>query len=241
MNPFAGTHFAKLVLHRSGGWSGIAYMCWSSAPLSILDRCKDQFLSLAEMRLVNDLRFDRRRRSFLLGRYCAKESLGALLCRRDFASIDVVPGVFTQPVVLNSGPRASVSISHTDHRAAALAFDSTHPMGLDIEHVDGDKTGAIEAQLTASEKMIADSLSQDRIETRFVLWAMKEALAKVLLTGLMTPLSIYELATMAFDHHVWRATFRNFAQYQAVALLVHRHVVAVALPRKTDIKIAMLR
>jgi 4'-phosphopantetheinyl transferase len=240
VSRFAGTHFAKLMLQRPGGWTGLAHICWSSVPLEILDRCKDQFLSLAESRLATDLKFDRRRRTFLLGRYCAKESLAALLHRRDFTSIDVIPGVFAQPVVLNSGSRASVSISHTDDSAAALAFDSTHPMGLDIECLDEEKASAVEAQLTAKEKIMVASLSQNRSEARFVSWAMKEALSKVLLTGLMTPLPIYEIATMVTEDDVWRATFRNFGQYQAVALLVRRHVVALALPKNTQIQISML-
>jgi 4'-phosphopantetheinyl transferase len=241
VSPFTGTHFARLMLQRHDGWTGFAYLCWSSASLELLDRCKDRFLSPAELRLAQQFHFDRRRRAFLLGRYCAKEALAALLRKREFAAIDIIPGVFNQPVIVNPGARASVSISHTDHIAAALAFDSTHPMGLDIERLNEGHIGAIDAQLTSNEKLMTATSSSDGPKTQFVLWTMKEALAKVLLTGLMTPLSIYELAEIVRDRKSWRATFKNFGQYQAAALSVHGHIIAVALPRKTDLTVDIFR
>jgi 4'-phosphopantetheinyl transferase len=209
--------------------------------LQILEQYKDQFLSSAELSLAHKLSSERRRCDFLLGRYCAKRSISALLGEQQLASIDIAPGVFNQPVVRGIIGQCNVSIAHAPGIAAALAFDCAHPMGLDIERLDSDNVSTIESQLTSHERILVDSCSLERVEAHFVLWTMKEALAKILLTGLMTPLSIYEVDVLTRQKKSWRGTFKNFAQYHAAAVSARGYVVSLAFPRRTVAEVAMLR
>lgn len=181
---------------------------------------------------------DRRRQGFLLGRYCAKIAL----CRHanvdDPRSLWLVRGVFDFPLVRGAEPaHAAVSISHSAGWGAAIAFDERHPLGVDIQDLGPDSIDTARSQLTEREKELPLlGTAADQVGPVLV-WAMKEALSKVLRTGLMTPLEVYEIETLSHEGERWTATFTNFAQYQAVAFLLPGSVLAFALPKRSQVEI----
>jgi phosphopantetheinyl transferase len=196
---------------------------------------KDTFLHPDEILLNEKHLVEARQYSFLLGRLCAKEALVGLIGRDSRTSIAVLPGVFQQPVVrATHGINACVSISHTNRIAAALAFDEAHPMGVDIEVVTQEQAATIETKLTHREKRLIAHYRRKPHELFFVIWTMKEALAKVLRTGLMTDPSILEITELFAEKESWRGIFGNFAQYGAHAFALRDHIFAFALPRRTN-------
>src|SRR5882762_1639419 len=80
-----------------------------------LNELADELLGPTEIAYFSTLKFARRQRSYLLGRYAAKLALRDLLNEPDLRAIEVARGVFDQPIVLSPQNLAwSVTISHTD-------------------------------------------------------------------------------------------------------------------------------
>jgi phosphopantetheinyl transferase len=110
-------------------------------------------------------------------------------------------------------------------------------MGIDIEKVQVDKCRVMECQMTLREKnMIKEvSFSYDRLLT--LLWTVKEALSKILRTGLTTPFHIFEINRIESksDHSI--CFFENFGQYKAISFDVGVHVCSLVIPKRTEITI----
>jgi 4'-phosphopantetheinyl transferase EntD len=223
-----------LTLRRPNGWIGKASISWSNASLQALLNREEEFLSEGEKLLCGTSVVAARRRTFLIGRYCAKEALCLLTGMLSCKCFSISRGVFHQPVVRAvAGLDANVSIAHTEKLGAALAFDRCHPMGLDIELVDPQGVGIIFDQLTATEK----ELGSRQTEVYFIIWTMKEALAKALLIGLMAPMAILEISDIEREDNFWHGTFTNFPQYHSYAFAFREHFFAIALPRNTNLYI----
>lgn len=182
----------------------------------------------------------KRKHSFVLGRYCAKQAISAYtrMAEPQLRQIWVQPGVFQQPVIML--PRTEplqITITHCDHIAAAIAFPEAHPLGIDLEKIDSANVSAIESQITASEKqMIADtSLEYEAALT--MLWTSKESLSKILKTGLMTPLPVYEINHMDIRPDCIVTSYTNFAQYGTVSFRIGRHMCSITHPKRTEFKV----
>lgn len=197
------------------------------APQFLCDREQAEFAGLAE----------RRRQSFLLGRYCAKTALCSHTGTKAPGAFWIDKGVFGFPLVRGSAT-AGVSLSHSEDWGCALAYDDRHPMGVDIQCVRHDLATAAATQLTQWEQALSTLAATDPVTGAFVVWSIKEALSKVLRTGLMTPSVLYELKTLDQPGTHWEATFRNFAQYRALAFALPGAVLAIALPARSRVDIA---
>ncbi|MEM9674248.1 MAG: 4'-phosphopantetheinyl transferase family protein [Cyclobacteriaceae bacterium] len=211
------------------------------AILGILDRAafnnipkKEVFLHNQELAYYKELQYEQKRRSYLAGRYIAKKCLAQLSENENLDEIWIRSGVFDQPVVSGGMPNPpSVSISHTKEVAACIVSPREHPMGLDAEDIGFHKADIIESQLTSHEKSLCQDRNIDISHFYVFLWTAKEALSKVLTTGLMTPLSIYQIETMNFynDHIV--STFLNFGQYKAITFWKNSTIFSIVLPKNT--------
>jgi len=81
------------------------------------------FLGPGEREYFSTLKFVRRRQSYLLGRYAAKMAVAHQVGEIDLRAIEILRGVFEQPIVhCVRSDGWCVSISHADTLAAALAF-----------------------------------------------------------------------------------------------------------------------
>ncbi|WP_088835124.1 4'-phosphopantetheinyl transferase family protein [Paenibacillus tyrfis] len=182
----------------------------------------------------------KRKHDFVLGRYCAKQAISAYnrMAEPQLGQIWVQQGVFQQPVIML--PRTEplqITITHCDHIAATIAFPEAHPLGIDLEKIDGANVSAIESQITASEKhMIADT-PLDYEAALTMLWTSKESLSKILKTGLMTPLPVYEINHMDINQDCIVTSYTNFAQYSAVSFRVGRHMCSITHPKRTEFKV----
>jgi 4'-phosphopantetheinyl transferase len=200
-----------------------------------LDQVAAELLGPTEAAYYSSLRFERRQRSYLLGRYAAKLALSEVLAEPNFRSIEIVRGVFDQPIVYNAhNARWSATISHSDCMAAGLAYPTGHPMGIDVERIDQSRYETILSELSSQEIDWVENGTIARHEVAIALWTAKEALSKALTTGLMSPFKMYDLTEFRrLDSGAWKVLFQNFAQYKAVVWIGSSYVLSIVLPRRS--------
>ena len=204
---------------------------WSLMDLS------GEIFGKAEAVYLSTLRFERRQKSYVLGRYAAKIALGNALVESDLRTIEIERGVFEQPVVRYSrDDKWDVTISHTEFLAVALAYPRGHPMGIDIERIDAAGAETASSQLSEQEAGWIEGQPANKLETIFALWTAKEALSKALRTGLTSPIEIYNLAEFSrIGSGIWEGLFLSFAQYKARVWIGSSSVLAIVLPKQSTI------
>lgn len=192
-------------------------------------------LHAVEREYYDTLKSDRRRQSYLLGRIAARNAIAAVVPENNPGSVFIDFGVFHFPVV--KGPDASnlqVSISHTGNIGVALAFEEEHPMGVDIEKVAEDHISAIRDHITEPERSLISACGLSLSAGCTIAWSMKEAVSKVLRTGMTADFIILEIDTMQRNGMFYEGTFKYLKQYKAIAFHVNEYACAVVLPKKTQ-------
>jgi len=110
------------------------------------------FLHFDELEYFKTLKYPKRQKSYLLGRYCAKSAVSSYTSEKNLARIVLKEGVFRQPLIYYAHePNIQVSITHCEDFGAAVAFPELHPLSIDIEKVRPEKKGVIESQLTEDD------------------------------------------------------------------------------------------
>lgn len=210
----------------------------------LLDKEKQApFLHAEEQIYLAGLPTPARQWSYLLGRYAAKTALIHYLDtykqHPKAHQICVEAGVFSQPIVRNAAlPGLQVSLAHADNLAVALAFDESQPMGIDVEKVDTSNARLVSEILTDQEKLLVISkwpFLQDLAHAW--IWTAKEALSKVLKTGLTVSLSLYEVEDITLQNGLIVATYKHFLQYKSISFFWQASFVSIALPRETQLHI----
>jgi phosphopantetheine--protein transferase-like protein len=197
------------------------------------------FLHPNELRYFHKLEFPLRKTSFLLGRHAAKKALSAYLKESDPNRIEIAFGVFTQPVVkYGCSDKPELTIAHCQDAAVAIAFQSGHPMGVDLEYIEAEKRKVFENQFTDSELNLLKCLTEVDEDSYYLLWTIREALSKALKCGLTVPFSILEVEQIVQDGaHAYTCLFKNFVQYQARSWIDSQHVLSIALPKETQLTV----
>lgn len=214
-----------------------AAICYSFFPYMTDYKETIQYLHPQERKYFNSLTFENRIRSYLMGRIVAKQAVAALIGEKNLTNIIIQSGIYTQPVVVSSKQNIQVSITHCDDFGAGLAFPEAHPMGIDLEMINCDKRNVLEKQITRSEKELIIFSPFSCVAGLTLLWTAKEALSKVLKTGLMTPFEIFEISKIEFHDDYAICYYKNFAQYKAISFTIHRYMCSVVHPLKTKIQL----
>lgn len=169
------------------------------------------------------------RESFILGRLAAKLAVGALVGEREWTRIGVSNGVLGQPVV----DAAEVSLSHVEGFAAAVAFPRGCLMGIDLELIDDGRAATVrdEVPLHPAEQAWLQSGQAPEPAARILLWTAREALGKVLRSGLGTPLELLGLRELrpAGVPGVFLGHYQNFPACHCVSWLLPGRVLTIAL------------
>ena len=219
-----------------------AYLCLSTDPWHVLKDRAAEFLHPFEQKRLNSFSFEKKQQSFLLGRYCAKQALCAYLKEPHACALFIQNGVFDHPIVhYTLEHHVQISLSHSDEWGAAIAFPEAHPMAIDVENIHTDKCEAIRTQLLSSEQKQASCLACSESTQLTLLWTVKEAMSKTIRTGLMTPFQLFEVETIEMENHYYRSTFRHFAQYRALSVLLEGAVCSIICPKQTKLHLSMGR
>ncbi|WP_347489145.1 4'-phosphopantetheinyl transferase superfamily protein [Desulfoscipio sp. XC116] len=195
-----------------------------------------QYLHPQELRYFETLTFEKRKRSYLLGRYSAKHALSILTGETNLWDVHIKQGIFNHPIVINKkNQNIQVSISHCDNIGAAVAFPESLPMGIDIEQIDFNKNNLLELPITEKEKELIKTLPFSNSIMLIVLWTAKEALSKILKTGMATPFQVYEINQLKIKHSYIVSYFKQFIQYNSISFILGCYVCTIVYPRSTEI------
>ncbi len=181
------------------------------------------------------LKYARRKESYLLSRLSAKSAITGLLKVNTPEKIWIDSGVFDFPVVRYAMfPNTCVSITHCEGIGMSTAYDEMHPMGIDLEKISSDKEETILSQITDYEKGLLNKVGMATIFGYTILWCAKEALSKVLKTGMMIDFKLLAIESITSTHKTVECTFSNFPQYKALSHTNDEYAISIVLPRKTE-------
>ncbi len=190
-----------------------------------------------EMPYYDRLKAEKRRFSYLTGRYTAKLAVAEFVCDPNLSSIHIASGTFDQPVVrYPCAATPAVTLSHCDDFVTAIAHDAGHIMGIDIECIDFSKTHVFKSQITDAETRRAQHDFDDYRLGYHLIWTAKEALSKALKCGLTVPFRILEIESFTrINTSCYLCNYTNFSQYKCYSWLLEHHVLSIALPKKTEL------
>lgn len=192
-----------------------------------------------ELTFYQSLKFASRIKSYLAGRFAAKRAVSLYLTENDWKQIYIDQGVFMHPVVDSNS--VQVSITHCANFAAALAFSDRQLMGIDIEQVFEGRLEVLQSQMTDKEIRLIQSLPYPYESMLTLFWSAKEALSKVLKTGLTTPFSVFALKQIHDENGVFRSNFENFYQYETFSFLYDAFVCSITCPKGTVLNIGAIK
>jgi len=203
----------------------------------------EPFLSISgclhpqEAKSFEAMQHDKRKKDYLLGRYSAKMALALLSGESELDKILVGQGVFNHPVVGGSCriQGLEVAITHCDGLGAAVAFSMVYPLGIDIERVSIDRIRVMEKETTVIEQRILQSLNLPEGVSLASFWTAKEALSKVLKTGMTAPFHIYEISTAEGCDGYLLSHYRYFTQYCCFTFDWGGYVFSMTCPRETEL------
>lgn len=224
----------KVILKRPDS-SFTTFLCFSCNKLDILKDSKETFLHSEELDYFKTLSFEKRQKSYLLGKFCAKKALLLPLDEKVLSSILIRSGVFEHPVVVYPDPENhEISISHSGDWGAAIAYPAVHPMAVDIETIDPGRLKTIEAMLTSSEKDMIKKLPAPEAAGYTILWTIKESLSKILKTSRTAPFDIYEVKKLDYFENYLTSSFIKFGQYKATSFIFTDMACSIISPLKSE-------
>ena len=169
-----------LLISRTGEeYPCILYYYEVVEPESLL--CQKDILSETETEEYDSITANKRKLSYMLGRYCAKKAITGLVMKNP-KHIIVENAIFEQPVV--NVPDISISITHSDQVGACVCFSNKLLMGIDVENIKPSKYHVLDSIAQEEEKRILSNILGDELTALTVLWTIKEALGKAIFTGI---------------------------------------------------------
>lgn len=231
----------KMLLQETAG-DFIAYICLSRTFFSAQYLETFNFLHPVELKYYSTLKYERRIKSFLAGRYAAKKAISFFICEENLDHILIEKGIFNQPIVVYPNKtNIQVSISHCDNYGVAVAFSEKLPMGIDIEKISTNSIKMFNRIMSDREKDLSRLSTYPNQVIFTIFWTAKEALSKILKTGLTTPFYIYEINQIKTINGVVFSSFKNFVQYCTVSFLFNGYVCSITYPKSTILNIEALK
>lgn len=152
------------------------------------ERKPEEILSAKEQKYFDSLKFDKRKRDYLIGRYTAKKLLLENFIKDSkttFKDISILKDTDGKPELYINGKRPNfmLSISHSGDFASAVASKELKFLGIDTEKIEVRTRSWAEQSFYNTEY---HTNSDDKFLT--TLWAKKEAVVKALGVGLSVDL-----------------------------------------------------
>jgi phosphopantetheinyl transferase len=226
----------KLELERESGRQTACLLFVHTSKYAALSSRPESVLHPEELKYFHSLSALKRKKDYLLGRYAAKRALLSLSPTPSAPEIHIRPGVFQQPVVIGPGcEELSACITHSGAFAAAIAFPTGHPLGIDIEWHDNAVLETLKQHVETHE-LPPTELCTSEAERYIRVWTVKESLSKILQCGLTTPFSVLKLrADPIPNRRAWSGEFENFSQYRFISLSSPKLSFALVHPRRTKV------
>jgi 4'-phosphopantetheinyl transferase len=199
-----------------------------------------EILSPTEQKLYQSQVAQKRKNSYLLGRYSLKKAAAHFLhLDYDFPlhQLEMASAILEYPILkYASTDLPDLTLSHSDLFGGAIAFQAGHVMGMDIEYINPSRVKAFERVMTEAEIKNIKNFDAKRLEILTIYWTLKEALSKAVKCGFTVPFPILELIHLV---HIgpghYETHFVNFGQYKGSAWILGDHAFAIVYPRKSKL------
>lgn len=196
-----------------------------------------KFLHDDELRYFNELKFERKIKSYLMGRYSAKIAISCYIEEIDLRKICILNGIFNHPVVItNFDKSVQVSISHSKNMGYAVSFPEQCPMGIDVEYVRSDNNKILERYSKKDEIDMIRKISLNYEEGLYLLWVAKESLSKALRIGFLSPISIFEINGLKNNGSFFLCDYKNFPMFSSMCFIKNDYIISITYPNKLEFK-----
>ncbi|WP_156111672.1 4'-phosphopantetheinyl transferase family protein [Thalassospira australica] len=201
----------------------------------------ENYLHVKEQQRRHKFKYLQRRDSFTIGRLAAKIALKKHLDDVPPNDIFIGSGLFNQPIILGASYRLcelGVSISHSDQLGVAIVHHKGHPIGIDVDQLAQTDVVPVLDAMDARLKEQFVKLSLSEYEAASLVWVACESLGKVLITGMMVPLSIYAPSSIVRCGAGFELRYKNFKQYQTRVMPFADAWLAITFPGQTDMDLS---
>lgn len=194
------------------------------------------FFHPEELELFNHMKYDKKKRDYSMGRYCAKLAIMEYDKQQMSDKICIRNGYLHQPIVYYEGSlKLQVSITHCDNIGMATAFFEDCPLGIDIEKILEENVSNIARQFTSGEKDLQKNSAYKEKVITTIFWTAKEALSKVLKIGFTSSLSVFEIKEVQAYQNKTICTFAHFPQFQSVSYQLEDYMFSMVYPTNAEI------
>lgn len=186
-------------------------------------------LSPEEYKEYKKLQASKRKKEYFLGRLAAKTAV--LGEGSDYQSLTIFNGIFREPLLKAEYPtKKRISISHNSEFAAAACFNENFFCGIDIERTESRNRNIIESVLTKTEKVkLLEHSNYDELYILF--WTAKEALSKIIKTGIMIEPKLLEISELSEHSGIYWGIYKYFPQYEFWGTEIGTSICTIAVPR----------
>jgi 4'-phosphopantetheinyl transferase len=226
--------FSETQYYRNGSKvNGHVSLCIIRADFSKIDKLKNEFLHNDELYSLASYTHEKKKMSFLLGRYASKNALCLLdTYKKPAVFYHIENGPLGEPFVTNADYQ--ISISHTNNWATAIASTKPIPFGIDIEEISNlDKIDLTSFYLNMEEYFMFDFTDPNAIKCS--IWAAKEALSKLLKSGLTIDYNLLSLKNVKSHGNVMHIEFKNFHAYKALLFKYNDCIICIATYKNVEI------
>lgn len=194
-----------------------------------------------ELEIYSTFKHEQRKTSYLLGRLSAKNAIFELTNFNQFNTVFINTAIFEFPVVeCRSIQNIQLSISHCNTKGLSIAFPEHHPMGIDFEEIKTDNINSLQDQMTLDEVQYVKNKFPEEAKGCTLIWTAKEALSKVLKTGLMMDFKVLEIDKIEKKGLIWESTFKYCGQYKAISYCSDIYMYSLVLPKYSTLDISEL-
>ncbi len=190
-----------------------------------------------ELDYYHEIKADKRRCSYILGRICAKTCYQKVCNAKNPSTIHIKTGILKDPILQNQTKTTwQTGITHSNTMAAALVFPATHPLAIDVEEWDTQRTQVMKSQCDPLELNLLLDLGLSVDVSCAICWTAKEAISKALRTGRTTSFRLFELKSIhRHEDGGYAGLFSQYHQYQFRSWVIENKVLSIVLPKRTRI------
>tara|TARA_A100000171_G_scaffold28205_2_gene26328 strand:- start:201 stop:917 length:717 start_codon:yes stop_codon:yes gene_type:complete len=204
-----------------------------NASLSKLEKNAVSFLHPDERKELNSYTYNMRRHSFLLGRCAAKIAFNSYnACQTLESSFQVRNTLMGSPYFLNK--QNHLSLSHSGDYGLAMVGERDHSFAVDIEIKNSSNHLSKEAFEPDEQKWLqCFDWSQD--EVMLGLWSIKEALVKLIQTGLTVSMVTLEVKEVTQENkNRLKVKFKHFHSITGWIIKKENYILSICLPSKIN-------
>jgi len=178
--------------------------------LGLLTTPNQPYLAEAEIQRCAQMKIEKRRREWVLGRMTAKALLtseGLPFAGQPMNSLLIENHPEGAPYIANQANPGNLSISHRERVAAAAYTEfSTMQVGIDLEKIEPRAMSFVEDFFTQAEAAYTNNLSGEAQQVWITLvWSAKEAILKAWQKGLRLDTRSIEIQPVGPEHLLTRS------------------------------------